>query len=132
MSQINEVDQAVKKPAAKRSWIERSLVWGLILVLLVIVGIEWTSRRGYEDTLDRLDTAIQQLLPKRNDRGIFAADIERHVRGYTFRGHLSHGKKKYETFQWPSLFRFYKLIVLIDAQGIARTVDAYSVNPETQ
>lgn len=130
MNESIEVVQAAPPPAAKRSWIERSLVWGAIAVLLAVVLVEWSSKRSYELTLDELDTAIRQYSPESPDRALLAADVGRYVHGFTFRGNLKHGTKQYQTFRWPSFFRFYKLIVLIDGHGIARTVDAYGQNPE--
>lgn len=45
-------------PAPKRNPIERAVVWGLILILLCIVGWEATARYGYGHTMEQLTTAL--------------------------------------------------------------------------
>lgn len=132
MSESTNPEKAVEQPVTKkRSWIERLLVWGGILVLLSIVLTEWTSRRNYELTLDELDTAIRINSSDNPGEPLLIADVERYIRGLPIRSQYKHGAKRYLTFQWPSLFRFYKMIVLIDARGIARTVDAFTTSPGT-
>lgn len=89
-----------KKP---RSAIERAVVWGGILLMLVVVVFEWRSREGHNGTINALETEFER------SGTIPVAELEKHVQGYAIRGELKEGEEVVVTLAWPSLFKTYKL-----------------------
>ncbi|MBW3539710.1 MAG: EF-hand domain-containing protein [Planctomycetes bacterium] len=51
---------APANPAKKRSPIERIVVWVLIVGLLVVVGLEWRARHGYNTTMEDVQAAVDE------------------------------------------------------------------------
>ncbi len=64
MSATNDAGQEANATpsvnAAKRSPVERAIVWGGIGILLVVVGIEAHGRLGYSSTLKALQGLVEQ------------------------------------------------------------------------
>lgn len=59
-------DFNVNSPGAKtsrtaRSPVERGVVWGLIVILLLGVTVEWSARKGYQASLMALENALQEV-----------------------------------------------------------------------
>ena len=55
-----ESDATTSGKKANRSPVERAIVWGMIGVLLVVVGIEAHGRLGYSSTLNALRAVVKQ------------------------------------------------------------------------
>jgi hypothetical protein len=91
------------KPTAKRSPLERALVWGGILLLLVVVGSELLAQRGYNSTLAGLEETFD------NGQTMAETELSGHVHGFAVRNEEKVNELRTLTLSWPSLFRTYKL-----------------------
>ncbi len=91
------------KPVAKRSPVERALVWGGILLLLMVVGSELQAQRGYNSTLAGLEETFD------NGQTMAEAELSGHVHGFALRDEEKKNDVRTLTVTWPSLFRTYKL-----------------------
>ena len=128
MNESNSPRAAGEASVQRRSPIERMLVWGAILILLVIVLIEWTSQRNYAATLSAIEKAIQEHHPPKAPQGLKSAQIDPYVHGFAFRGEVQMSKTRQLTFRWPSVFKFYKLGVSVDANDKVLIVE--NLGPE--
>jgi hypothetical protein len=72
-----EAPQPKKKP---RSPAERVLVWGGIIVLLLLVGVQAHARKGYEWTLANLEPLIDD--DKVDGQPLALADVDSHIVGF--------------------------------------------------
>ncbi|HEY4259204.1 MAG TPA: hypothetical protein VGM98_03545 [Schlesneria sp.] len=91
------------KPTAKRSPVERALVWGGILLLLVVVGSELLAQWGYNSTLAGLEETFD------NGQTMAESELSGRVHGFALRNEEKAGELRTLTLTWPSLFRTYKL-----------------------
>ena len=91
------------KPTTKRSPIERALVWGGILLLLIVVGSELQAQRGYNSTLAGLEETFD------NNATLTEAELPSHIHGLANRNEEKQNDVRTLTVTWPSLFRTYKL-----------------------
>lgn len=67
----------VKKP---RSPVERVIVWGGIIVLLLLVGVQAHARKGYELTLQALEPLVDD--DYEGGQPLSIADVDSHVVGF--------------------------------------------------
>lgn len=65
------VDASGKK---KRSPVERVIVWGLIILLIVAVGFEWRGQKGYSESLQKLEDSLDDARTTGN--GVPLADAK--------------------------------------------------------
>jgi hypothetical protein len=91
------------KPVTKRSPVERALVWGGILLLLVVVGSELQAQRGYNSTLAGLEETFDK------NATLSEAELPSHIHGFVIRDEEKKNEVRTLTVSWPSLFRTYKL-----------------------
>lgn len=103
-------------PVRRRSPIERAVVWGGILVLLLFVLMEWQSKSGFEATLSNVDTALE--------RGAFPMEeLSKHLHGFAFQSESEHDKQRMLTVSWPSLAKSYQLRMPIEQDNKIVSVD---------
>lgn len=123
-SESNPSDSA---PTAvkKRSPVERALVWGGIVALLLIVYVEWSSRQAFDTAMASLDTAIHKSDNDGHAEGLPMAEVPNYVKGYVTRGEETVGDVKKITYQWPSLFKVYKLGLTVNDKGKVILVESY-------
>ena len=121
-----------KIPVRKRSAVERAVVWGGILALIVVVLVEWTSRKNYDATLGSIVAALRTVDVAGVSEGIPVAEAERYVKGFAFRGEIKGKELRKITYRWASLFKFYKLAMTVDVADRVSLVDSVNPGEETK
>ncbi|HTI51108.1 MAG TPA: hypothetical protein VL475_09155 [Planctomycetaceae bacterium] len=107
MSTGNQPAPPSVAPAKTRSPIERAIVWGGILVLLVLVGIEFNWKRAHESALETLLAKVKAA--DDSDQPLKAADVKAFVGGKTPRveqvadKRLASNARRVEIYTWPTL-----------------------------
>ena len=94
-------------PARKRSPIERAIVWGLILVLLIVGGLEARARFGYKGTLDALegdDVKLGKLSTLRDSIKFWPSEEKMDIHG-----------RPVLILEWFSLLNVYRIALLVDS-----------------
>ena len=99
---------ATSKPVKKRSSLERGIVWGAILLMLLVVGMEWKSQSDYTASLNKLENQLTTETP------LVLSDLPQHTSGYYGRSEQVVDGERIVTLSWPSLFKTYKLILPIE------------------
>ena len=110
-----EIAKKSRKKQKRRSPWERIVVWGVILVLLAVVSVEWTSRRNFEATLASLEGVAKAKAAEGKPPTMTSAEARSRIKGFAFHGEGTKNQQRQLTFQWPSLFRLYKIGILFDA-----------------
>ena len=110
------------RPAKMRSRFERLVVWSGVLVLLILVFVEWTSRRNFGLTLDDLEGAVRK---EHSTGGVSLNDAGRYVHGFAFQGTATKNQQRQRTYRWPSLFIRYQLAITIDPQDKVTFVETF-------
>jgi hypothetical protein len=100
-------DAAVTKEAKQRSPIERAIVWGGILAMLIVVIIEGRARLGYGGALSGLKEAIQKTDEAGEDYSL--SDAETLLSGATKLVAPDQGKYNVKAYQWKGLFKSYTI-----------------------
>ena len=104
----DSAEPVVNEPSDKppRNPVERVIVWGLIGVLLVVMGIEARAQRGYAMSLDAFQTAFSDaeevqvsLAEARNLMALGPTEVK------APKEHGSYHYYDYYRFSWPSLFK---------------------------
>lgn len=94
------------QPAArKRSTVERVIVWGVILVLVVLVGLEARARIGYTNTLSALEERDLGPLSTLQDAFHFWPAQERKTIHY----------QPLVVLKWFSLLHDYRIALMVDS-----------------
>ena len=119
-------------PAKKRSPIERAVVWGGIVAMLVVVYMEWSSRQGFDAAMASLETAVHKTDNEGTAKGLPVAEVANHVKGYVTRGEETQDKTKKITYQWPSLFKTYKLGLTVNDEGNVILVESYAAKEDAK
>lgn len=116
-AQSNPSQPASPAPASKppRSPVERMLVWGGIIVLLVLVGIQARARLGYTMTLNALQDRIAEDEGP-NPRTFPAKDVDQYLVGWPKQTRQEAGKDS-GTIQlsWRGLTTSYEIRVHYDS-----------------
>ena len=105
------------KPVRQRPAWERTLVWGGILVLLVVVFMEWHARQSYTATLNTLEDMLT------GGKTIPLQDLHSHLRGGPARSESTTAGAKVVTLRWATLFREYKLSLPVRSGDILFAVE---------
>ena len=108
------------KPISKRSPVERALVWGGILVLLVVVGWELQAQRSYNSTLAGLEETFD------GGTTLKEAELASHIRGFAVRDEEKVQDVRILTVRWPRLFRTCKLRLPIAVGDVLCVVETES------
>ncbi len=121
---------AEQKPERKRSFVERLMVWGGILVLLMVLLVEWTSRKQYEATFKSLETAFNSRDKEGRPQKLSLDDVNKMIQGYVIRseesieikglpykGKETSKKQQRTVLTWPSLFKAYKIGLVVGENG---------------
>ena len=106
-------------PSTKRHPAERFLVWGGILVLLALLGWEWSARNGYERSMHDVEEAVRTA----GDKELTPEDTKKYVHGYAVWGETTHLNSRLITLKWPSLFKKYQFNMALDGNGVVRGVE---------
>jgi hypothetical protein len=107
MSTGNPSATPTAPPAKNRSPVERVLVWGGILLLVVLVGIEFNWKRAHERTLNALVTKIKET--DGADKTLNSGDIKALVGDMVPRveqvadKRLASNAVRVEIYNWPTL-----------------------------
>lgn len=107
----------VIKPKARRSPVERALVWGGILLLLMVVGSELLAQRGFSSTLNGLEETFD------NGTLLTEAQLPDHIHGFFFRDEEKIDGVRILSVQWPSLFRTYKIRIPVAVGDVLCVVE---------
>ena len=119
MSDAPAPSNAPAAPAKKRHPIERALVWGGIVVLLAVLGWEFSAREGYNRSMHDLEEAVQ----KPSETPLTAENVRQYVHGYAVWGETKYLNSKLITLKWPSLFKQYQFNLALDGNGVVRGVE---------
>jgi len=114
----------------KRSPIERALVWGGIIAMLVVVYVEWSSRQGFDGAMASLESAVHKTDAEGSAKGLPVADVPNHIKGYATRGEEARDGTKKVTYQWPSLFKVYKIGLTINDEGNVILVESFGAKDD--
>ena len=96
----------------RRSPVERTIVWGLIAVLLVVVLWEGWARYGYSRTLDNWQDAIAKSESAEGAAGVNRTAAEEMLAGSpTISGPEQEGRFQTVTYRWKSLLKEYSIAV---------------------
>jgi hypothetical protein len=107
MSTGNQPASSTVTPAKNRSPVERVLVWGGILVLVLLVGIEFKWKKAHEGVLEALVTKLKET--DGADKTLKAADIKALVGDKVPRveqvadKRLASNAVRVEIYNWPTL-----------------------------
>lgn len=136
-------DAAAAKPVHKRSLFERLVVWVGILLLLGLVFFEWNSRNQFDTSLKNLEAAIGERDADGMFKGLNVNDLDKHVKGYAVhtdemvdikstpvRGEPVIRKQHIISYQWPSMFKTYKIAVTVDTKDKVISAEAVMPNDE--
>lgn len=122
------------RPAAKpRNPIERLVVWGGILILLVLVGIEYASSRSQAAAVAKLTAKMRAS--ETGDADVKAADVKAAVNGKTPRvldvsdKNLKSGSKRAEVYDWFTLSPLKRREMYV-YYGVGEDPDVLSVTME--
>lgn len=94
-------------PQKKRNPVERVIVWGVILILLALVGIEYSARRAHSTAVDTLMENLR--ISEQTGKDTTADDVKAAVGGKSPRVEdvsdkgLLNGARRVEIFSWFSL-----------------------------
>lgn len=126
-----------EKFAKKRNPVERLVVWGGILALLAMLAFEWNTQSQFNTSVKALEAAIHTKDKNDDTRnsGIPADDIPKYLKGTPKRTEAvatdvvvsdAQGDKAQTRvmYEWPSLFKTYKVSVTVDQTGKAYFVEA--------
>ena len=94
-------DETVTKPAKQRSPVERAIVWGGILLLLLVVGIEYRAQQGYANSLQALSDASDETegeLTLDEVEALFSGGPSRSVK-------TENGIETHFVYSWLSFFK---------------------------
>lgn len=122
-------------PPKPRSTVERTLVWGGILILLALVGIEYTSRNAQSIAVDSLMTKLKEFEGKGMD--LKTSDVKAAVGNKLPRVEdvsgklLSNGGKRVEIYQWFSINPLKKREMYV-YYGVGDDPDVLSVSTEEE
>lgn len=113
------------KAAPARSPIERSVVWGLIAVLIVIVGWEFTAHLGYTKALRGFKERIAQ---SETGKSFLAADLPDVVGGKAPSSHEEtsdsiYGRCIEEVYKWNGPIRKRAIHVILTLGKDSEVVD---------
>lgn len=99
--------QGSAKAKPPRSPVERIIVWGGILVLLLLVAAQARARIGYQMTVDALRERV--LLDEgANPQSLLLKDIDQHIVGWPNRTEEKFGKTEHVvTLTWKGLLSTY-------------------------
>jgi hypothetical protein len=122
------------RPAAKpRNPVERLVVWGGILILLLLVGIEFASSRSQAAAVAKLTAKMRAS--ETGDADVKAADVKAAVNGKTPRvldvsdKNLRSGSKRAEVYDWFTLSPLKRREMYV-YYGIGEDPDVLSVTME--
>jgi hypothetical protein len=107
MSTGKEPAQPPVAAAKPRSPVERAVVWGGILILLILVGIEFNWKRSHETAMNSLLEKVKQ--EETTEQSVKAADVKAIVGGKVPRVESVVGKRlasnaaRVEIYSWPTL-----------------------------
>jgi hypothetical protein len=112
MSAPNTASTEPTRTAKRRSPVERTIVWGLIAVLLVVVLWEGWARYGYSRTLDKWQDAIAKAESADSTGGVSRTAAEEMLAGSpTISGPQQEGRFQTVTYRWKSLLKEYSIAV---------------------
>jgi hypothetical protein len=107
MSTGNQPASPATTPAKTRSPVERAVVWGGILLLVVLVGIEFNWKRAHEGALEALVAKVKTA--DEADQTLSAADVKALVGDKAPRveevvdQRLASNARRVEIYTWPTL-----------------------------
>ncbi|MEX0728305.1 MAG: hypothetical protein WEB58_21115 [Planctomycetaceae bacterium] len=126
---------AQPKSGKPRNPIERVVVWGGILILLVLVGIEYTARSAHTGAYDSLIEKLRTNEQAGND--VKTADVKAAVGGKAPRvedvsgKRLLNGAKRMEVYSWFSLNPLTNREMYV-YYGIGEDPDVVSISTEEE
>ncbi|WP_278471124.1 tetratricopeptide repeat protein [Gimesia maris] len=100
--------QALATGKKKRSPIERTIVWGLIALALIVVLLEANARYGYSSTLESLQSRLSQA-DKNKGQELILKEAKGLVKGFPYGDERLTNKGKQLQYRWPSLFRTFAI-----------------------
>lgn len=99
-------------PARKpRSSVERALVWGGILVLLAVVGVQAQARFGYDQSLKRTQGALEAKARSGQDSEVTISEMPGYLAGWYVTDRRKLGQVVYS---WDGVFKSYGFTVTYD------------------
>ena len=108
--------QPVKPPKKPRSKVELAIVWGGILVLLVLVGVQGRAYLGYKQSLAPLQAAVKAA--DESDKTLTKSEVQKMLKG-SYNPHA--GKQELgmraDTYTWQGVFKSYAIKVSYGIQG---------------
>ncbi len=106
----------VAKPRRKRSVVERALVRGGTLFLLLVVLMEWRSREGFNATYQALEQRIAHSPMK-------LAELPSFTKGFALKAESHVAERRVVTLKWPSLFKSYKLRLNVLSEDMVSSLE---------
>ena len=100
-------DESTSPSQPARNPVERILVWGLILVLLGVVGVEAMARFSYGNSLKSLETALA-----RDEQGdtLTIEEVAGHISGFPNR--QDDPEQRVLTYTWNGMLKTYGSIIM--------------------
>ncbi|MCA9035356.1 MAG: hypothetical protein KDA91_09505 [Planctomycetaceae bacterium] len=100
------MNKPVEKTSKSRSPVERAIVWGGIIVLIGIVGLEYRAQTGYSASLDAISNASG------NTEELEFAAVESLLSGGPSRTKKSENRiETHYVYSWFSLFRSGQYVI---------------------
>lgn len=107
-----------------RSPVERVIVWGGIAILLGLLAFEARQKYSYEPTL----TGLRNVLNDETDKGVKLSEVRKIIAGSPTEERIPHGRRVYHRIllKWPSLFKDYRVELIVESQGEDPLVAGFS------
>jgi hypothetical protein len=115
------------RPQRDRSRIGRAICWGLIVVLLLLLGLEASAWHFQKETADRLRVFCAS---RREQTFPTVADLRGNISGWALEREATVGRRRMVIFTWPSLLRKRLLRVVVDDNRQAVMLDVAAADDD--
>ena len=109
--------------AKPRNPVERAIVWGLIGAMIVVIGIEYRARSGYEGTI----SILREKLAKDGGTAVPMTEVQTLIGGSpTETEKRRNTTNKFVELKWFSLFKDYRIELMVEMDEENPALISYS------
>jgi len=122
-----------KKPG--RNPVERVIVWGLIAIAGGLAAWEYRAKAGYDSSLEYIQQRVDEVNgaeDTENPTALKMSDVKEHLSGGPAVSEMQKSPlgEKTVNLKWPSLFKQYELILVVNNDTDNAVV--YNVRPAVE
>ncbi len=100
----------------KRNPVERFIVWGLIAVMVVVVGMQGLAYYGMSMTTSRVKGALEANEQNERDSVLYSEMADMLAGNYTESEFVQDGDIRYKVYRWKGPFKEYKLLINVEQE----------------